>query len=247
MYQVECAEIWGGTANQDEDVCSAGIYASLFSSACDGSQGGDIYYLSVCESDRLTRVAIADVTGHGPKVSEVSQWLYEVLEAHMNDTDCDEVLAELNRSAMRHGIRAMTTATVIGFYTADSNLYYAYAGHGPVLLQRNGAVDWRPIELDAASTLHSNAPLGVLSDTYFDQQRISLVCGDRLFLHTDGLTEAMNVDGELFGQHRLTQALVEAGDRPLPDLKRSVLEAVARHTSGMSARDDLTLLAIEVR
>ena len=68
MHRLQCAEIWGGIRNQDTDVCSAGITASLFSGACDGGKGGDIYYLSVCNSDMLTRIAIADVIGHGRAV-----------------------------------------------------------------------------------------------------------------------------------------------------------------------------------
>lgn len=247
MYRIRCAEIWGGIGSREQDVCSAGIVASLYSNAYGSDQGGDIYYLSVCESDRLTRVAIADVAGHGAQVSDVSQWLYDIMEVHMNDTGCDVVLAELNRSAVERGIRALTTAAVVGFYTADSNLYFSYAGHGPVLLRRKGSEEWQPLELDAALTRHSNAPLGVIADTSFDQQQLPLASGDRLFLHTDGLTEAMNATGELFGEERLRRALHKAGACALPDLKRSVLDAVARHTGGRAAQDDVTLLTLEVQ
>ena len=247
MYRIQCAEIWGGIGSQDQDVCSAGIVASLYSNAHDGDKGGDIYYLSVCGKDSLTRVAVADVAGHGAQVSDVSQWLYDILEAHMNDTGCDEILAELNRSAMQRGIRALTTAAVIGFYTADSNLYFAYAGHGPVLLRRKGLDQWQPLALDSATTRYANAPLGVIPDTRFDQQQLPLAQGDRLFLHTDGLTEAMNAAGETFGEDRLKRALGEASGESLPDLKHSVLGAVAQHTGGSMAHDDVTLLALEVR
>ena len=89
MYRIRCAEIWGGIGSRDEDVCSAGILASLYSNAYGGGEGGDIYYLSVCESDKLTRVAIADVAGHGAQVSDVSEWLFHILQAHMNDTGCE--------------------------------------------------------------------------------------------------------------------------------------------------------------
>ncbi len=181
------------------------------------------------------------------QVSDVSQWLYEILEAHMNDTGCDEVLAELNRSAVQHGIRALTTAAVVGFYTIDSNVYFAYAGHGPVLLRRKDLDDWQPLELDSTLTRHSNAPLGVIPDTCFDQQQLPLAPGDRLFLHTDGLTEAMNAAGELFGEERLKQVLGEYGGESLPDLKHSVLDAVAQHTGGSVTHDDVTLLALEIR
>lgn len=247
MYRIRCAEIWGGIGSQDADVCSGGIVASIFSSAHDGDEGGDIYYLSVCGKDSLTRVAVADVAGHGAQVSDVSQWLYDVLETHMNDTECDTILAELNASAIERGIRALTTAVVAGFYTEDANLYFAYAGHGPVLLRRRGSQEWQPLMLDAAEARYPNAPLGVIPDTGFDQNHLPLAQGDRLFLHTDGLTEAMNAAGETFGDERLSRALCEAGGGSLQELKAGVLGAVVRHTSGCAANDDVTLLALEVR
>ena len=85
MHRIQCTEIWGGIKNQDADVCSRGLTASLYSSACEGGKGGDIYYLSVCGEDKLTRIAIADVVGHGEQVSAVSQWLYDTLQDRMND------------------------------------------------------------------------------------------------------------------------------------------------------------------
>ncbi len=247
MHRIRCAEIWGGINDEEQDVCSANLAASLYSSACEGGKGGDIYYFSVCENDHLTRIALADVVGHGSAVSEVSGWLYHALEERMNDTTGNSVLADLNRLAFARGMEAMTTAAVVGFYTADSNFYYSYAGHTPALLHRAGDNAWRPIELDAKEVQHVNAPLGVLSDCEFDQQNLPLVTGDRVFLYTDGLVEARNEDGEPFGEIRLRYALDEAAAEPLPELRRAVLEAVRKHANGDLHHDDVTLLAIEVR
>ena len=247
MYRIRCAEIWGGIRDQDQDVCSAGLVASLFSSACEGGKGGDIYYLSVCGKDNLTRVAVADVVGHGSAVSKVSEWLYRALEQRMDDTAGNDVLAELNRVASERGLDAMTTAAVVGFYTADSNLYYAYAGHTPALVRRASDNTWRRVELDTTKLEHVNAPLGVIEDCEFDQQHVPLVAGDRLLLYTDGLVEAPNQDDELFGEIRLLDTLNEAAGEPLSELKQTVLEAVREHSSGSLRHDDVTVLAIEVQ
>ena len=56
MRRLKCAEIWGGIKNTDLDVCSSGVTVSLYSSACDGGRGGDVYYFSVCGADRVTRL-----------------------------------------------------------------------------------------------------------------------------------------------------------------------------------------------
>jgi sigma-B regulation protein RsbU (phosphoserine phosphatase) len=90
----------------------------------------------VCGKDVLTRVAVADVMGHGRAVSEVSEYLYKALEAHMNDGAGDEVLAEINHMVAQRGLEAMTTAAIIAFYTEDQQLYFAYAGHHPALVRR---------------------------------------------------------------------------------------------------------------
>ena len=219
MYRIRCAEVWGGIGNRNEDVCSSGIAASLYSNAYDGEEGGDIYYLSVCQNDMLTRIAIADVVGHGTQVKDTSQWLYDILETHMNDTDCGEILSVLNQAGSQQGVHALTTAAVVGFYTVDANLYFAYAGHGPVLLRRKHAKQWQTLEIDPASTTYPNGPLGVITDTHFDQQQLPLRSGDRLFLHTDGLTEAINDDGDRFGDERLLGVLDECRDKELPVFK----------------------------
>ncbi len=246
MHQLACAQIWGGIRDEESEVCSAGVTASLFSGACTGGKGGDIYYVSVCSADQLTRIAVADVAGHGPDVSDVSQWLYDALAAHMSDLSCDGVLTELNRLASGHGIRALTTAAVLGFYTGDSNLYYAYAGHAPLLVSRRGSPGFRPAPLDPGAP-NANAPLGVLPEADFDQQSQPLASGDRLFVYTDGLVEAPSPEGELFGEKRLVDTLDAAADAPLADLKRSVLDAARRHAGGGFDHDDVTLVAVEVR
>lgn len=247
VYRIRCAEVWGGISDEEQDVCSAGLVASLYSSACEGGKGGDIYYLSVCGKDNLTRIAVADVVGHGSAVSKVSEWLYHTLEERMNNTAGNGVLADLNRAASARGIEAMTTAAVVGFYTVDSNLYYSYAGHTPALLRRAADNAWRRVDLDANEVQHANAPLGVLSDCEFDQQHVPLVTGDRVFLYTDGLVEAPNEDSEQFGEVRLLNTLDEAAAEPLPELKRAVLEAVRKHANGELRHDDVTVLAIELR
>ncbi|UCD90032.1 MAG: hypothetical protein JSW04_00905 [Desulfobacterales bacterium] len=80
----ECKEILGGIHNRDIEVSAGKVIASIYSAACcEGSQGGDIYYFGVCRGDIITRLAIADVTGHGEAVSEISQYVYDSLKAHV--------------------------------------------------------------------------------------------------------------------------------------------------------------------
>lgn len=247
MRRLRCAEVWGGIRDQDEDLESAAIRASLYAGSCQGGEGGDIYYLSVCGQDRLTRIAIADVAGHGPAVADVSRWLYEALEARVNDVACDAVLADLNALASRRGVEAVTTAAVAGFYSSDEKLYYAYAGHFPLLVHRRGTPGWKAASISPQRARFVNAPLGVLHDADFDQETEPIAAGDRVFLYTDGVLDAPGPDGEPFGEDRLLAALDAHADAPLPELKSAVLTALRNHAGSALHRDDVTLVAVEVR
>ena len=66
------------------EVSAGKVIGSIFSSPCgEDGKGGDIFYFGVCKGDAISRLAIADVTGHGGAVSEISQYVYNALKAHM--------------------------------------------------------------------------------------------------------------------------------------------------------------------
>lgn len=247
MHRIHCAEIWGGIQAANQDLRTNALTASLYSSAADGDQGGDIYYFSVCGADILTRILVADVVGHGEAVSRISRWLYEGLAKRMDSLDSNSLLVELNQRVVTEcGLKAMTTAAIASFYLADTNLYISYAGHPPLLLRRREDKTWRPVKLKPRPE-PANLPLGVMDGIPYDQEQLLLASGDRLLLYTDGLIEAPGTDGQPFGEERLQAILGQVGDENLPQLKQAVLTAVRRHTGGSMAHDDITLIAIEIR
>ena len=82
--RLECKEIWGGIRTRDTEISAGKVIASIYSApCCEGGKGGDIYYFGVCKGDIISRLAIADVTGHGEVVSEISQYVYDTLKTHM--------------------------------------------------------------------------------------------------------------------------------------------------------------------
>ena len=81
--RLECKGIWGGIQNRDTEVSAGKFKGSIYSRPSEGGKGGDIYYFGVCKGDVISRLAIADVTGHGESVSEVSHCVYESLKAHI--------------------------------------------------------------------------------------------------------------------------------------------------------------------
>lgn len=239
--KIRCAAIWGGVLAADLEVSTNGLTACMHSSSADGQKGGDIYYFSVCGSDLLTRIALADVRGHGEGASQVSEWLYNSLQQRMNNLEGNGVLADLNRVVCERGFEAMTTVAVVGYYLGDSTLYFCYAGHPPVFLQRRNETEWRPLSSPAA-----NLPLGVLPQAQYHQAQAMVYPGDRLFLYTDGVIECPNAAEEEFGEERLLEVLRSTSGRSLPQIKQSLLESLLRHTGGTPPPDDVTFMAIEI-
>ena len=82
--RLECKDLWGGISNRDIDVSAGKVIGSIYSApCCQGGKGGDIYYFGVCKGDTISRLAIADVTGHGEAVAEIGQYVYDALKAYM--------------------------------------------------------------------------------------------------------------------------------------------------------------------
>jgi len=73
------------------------VLSILPTACCEGGKGGDIYYFGVCKGGIITRLAIADVTGHGEAVSEISQYVYDTLKAHIWDPGSRVILGEVNQ------------------------------------------------------------------------------------------------------------------------------------------------------
>ncbi len=245
MQTLACNQVWGGIRGEDLHTSTGGIAAALFSRPCQGGRGGDVYYFSVCAQGLLSRIVLADVAGHGEPVSAISQSLYELMVAHTNDNSQGEMLSDLSRMASRWGHKPMATAAVAAYYRGDSNLYYAYAGHPPLLVWMAADPRWRPVDLSQGAEV-ANLPLGVEPSAPYHQDSLPLGTGDRFFLYTDGLVEAPGLGEEPFGTERLIETLNAAAGRDLAGLKEAVLRALDAHSDGRLDHDDVTFLAAEV-
>jgi len=245
-YRIACGTVWGGIKPVSLDVCTKGVTVSLHSTATGNDRGGDIYYISVCTSDLRTRMLVADVRGHGERVSEISSWIYQSLQDKMNSVDCAEVLSDLNQMVHTRGSAAITTAAVVSHDISDCKLYYAYAGHPPVLVRRSRA-QWSALVLGTESG-QANLPLGVFRSVRYDQGQARVQAGDRILLYTDGLSEAMSPEsGEEFGERELLPLLNALADVELANLRDSLVEAVTAFSRAPILTDDCTLMVVEVR
>lgn len=241
---LKCAEVWGGIEAIDACTRTGGITACLYSHASDGGKGGDIYFFSTCKGDMLSRVTIADVVGHGEKVSEVSQWLYDSMYQYHNSLDSAGMLQGLNRTVYHKGLDALTTAAVFTYYKSDQNLNFSYAGHHPLIIKRLEDAHWHELELD---THHdkANVPLGILEEVNYDQRCQPLRSGDRVFAYTDGVLEARNPQGQFFGKEKILEILNQSNGG-ITDIKTNMIESLHTFTQRGLDHDDVTYMVVEI-
>lgn len=164
--------------------------------------------------------------------------------------DSRTILGEVNQLVNSRSLEAMTTAAVVAYYRKESETIISYAGHPPVLYKRSTDKTWsfaRP----AGRNAHTdgppmNLPLGVIEDAPYGHLAIPMTAGDRLFVYTDGLTEAPSPEGDLFGYARLKDVLDANAKAPISGLKSVVVTALHQHTKKSQNHDDVTLIALEI-
>jgi len=117
-------------------------------------------------------------------------------------------------------------------------LRFTSAGHCPPILARPGR---EPEELRAP-----DLPIGLVPGASYGETTVHLEPGARLYLYSDGLTEAANTTGGQFGCERLRKAIARGRRESLPSSLRSLLGAMRDWSDGTELADDVTLLGIEL-
>jgi sigma-B regulation protein RsbU (phosphoserine phosphatase) len=117
-------------------------------------------------------------------------------------------------------------------------LRFTVAGHPAPILVRAGSP---PERLDAAGLA-----IGMFDEAEYDESVIHLQPGDRLYLHSDGLTEEVNAQDEEFGDERLLSAIADGQALGLNDAVESLVKEVVGWRGEEHLRDDVSILAIAV-
>ena len=202
IARLACFELWGGNSNAAHPVELPGllgwIYCSPFGHA---ATGGDVHYVSVCSKGQVSRIALADVAGHGSSASLVADRLRLVFQQHTDNWDQSALMREVNEAFKRdaQGVQ-FATGVVLGFYLGTDELLFTNAGHMPLLWYHAETKSWdwledrTPYAKDVA-----DLPLGLINGTSYTQTAVEISRGDALMLYTDGITESRNESGEMLG------------------------------------------------
>jgi sigma-B regulation protein RsbU (phosphoserine phosphatase) len=153
------------------------------------------------------------------------------------------VLSKLNRVVYANSRRGHFVAfLLVSLDVARKSIRFSNAGQSKPLLVSNGEARW----LDGEGV---NFPLGMLPDSYYKDHEVQLKEGDTLLLLTDGITEAMNANKEMFGQERIEQFVQnpEIYQFSSSQLIERFTERVRDHIGGAMQHDDMTLVVLRVR
>ncbi len=246
---LQCMEIWGGIEPMRRTVTTPGLDAWIFSQPFQGDeQGGDVYYLTLCGGGLITRIVVADVSGHGSSVAEFSLALRALLRKNINQKSQRRLVEHLNRQfAEMAELRRFATALVATYLASTDRISVCNAGHPHPLFYRAADRTWSLLAPDTEDDVGvTNLPLGLDETTRYRLFELGLGRGDLLVFYTDALTEAANDQGRLLGESGLLEAAHDSiclTPTP-PRLARRVLDEVARYREHRPAEDDVTLILI---
>jgi sigma-B regulation protein RsbU (phosphoserine phosphatase) len=206
--------------------------------------GGDYYDLLPLSATRLG-VLVADVSGKGTSaalyMAELKGLVLSLSRIHESPA---RLLSEANRIlAANLDSRSFVTMTYAVIDTQAGTLRYARAGHNPLL------------RFEAATGLvHTLLPPGLglgldrgpVFDRVLREEEVPLCPGDMFLFFTDGLSEAMNVRSELFGEQRLRDVVGQSEKLSSEELKERILAEVRAFAAGAAQADDMTMVALKV-
>lgn len=256
-HTLQCMEVWGGNRAADSGVVIPGLDAWVYSrpyvgtahraAADDLSRGGDIHYVTCCATGRLTRIVVADVSGHGEKVADTAAELRRLLGRFSNYLDQERVVREIDlrfgalaEADARHAGR-FATAVIATYWSPTAELTVCNAGHPRPLKFAAAGGRWEillPAEAARPSGA-SNLPLGIGVEAAHPQTVARLRAGDLVLFYTDSLLEARRAGGEQLGEQGLLR-LVESLDPSRPErLIRDLLSAVAAWRGDQQSPDAL--------
>ena len=207
--------------------------------------GGDFYDFFLLKgsgpgSGKLVFL-IADVSGKGVPAALFMMKAKTLIRRELQSgSDLSDAIGNANAELAEGNDACMFVTMWVGVLDYETwSLEYVNAGHNPPLLwQAEGG--WRWLEK------RSGLPLGLIDGGSYGTFSLSCGVGDKVLLYTDGVTEAMNVADELYGEERLEAVVNTVTDERPEALVKVVRGSVASFAEGAEQSDDITILSLEM-
>jgi sigma-B regulation protein RsbU (phosphoserine phosphatase) len=201
--------------------------------------GGDLYDFIPYSLSRLG-IVIGDVSGKGAPAAIYAALVSGILRSHAPiEPSPAEMLSAVNLSLAERRIEAQFVSLIYAVWD-DQHRTLLVANSGlprPVLVH-----DGKNNVIEA-----TGLPLGLFDDASYDEFRFKMKPGDMFVFFSDGILDARNRKGDLFGRGRVEQIIAECAGRSADCVVDSLFKAVAEHSAGVETFDDQTVLAIKVK
>jgi sigma-B regulation protein RsbU (phosphoserine phosphatase) len=245
---MQCMEVWGGSQLTSSGVELPGLDVWVYSKPFEEAQrGGDVYYVSSCASGRISRLLLADISGHGNSVASTAADLRTLMRRFVNRLDQKEFVRLLNEQFTALSSQGtFSTAVVTTFFSPTRRLSLCNAGHPRPLLFRATEGRWSFLghQDNPEKKGPRNIPFGIFQLADYEQLDIELDPGDCLVSYTDALIESCDADGEMLGEEGLLRIVNLLGDIPAEKFISSLLQEIAERFPKNLSADDVTLMVV---
>jgi len=201
--------------------------------------GGDLYdFISYSQS--RTALVIGDVSGKGAPAAIYAALVSGILRSHAPmEPGPAEMLAAVNYSLSERRIDGQFVSLI----------YAVWDNENRTLQVANSGLP-RPVYCHKGKTQMIEAtglPLGLFDDAEYDEFTFQAEADDVFVFFSDGILDATNKAGELFGRTRLEKVITEGYSNSAESMVKAIFKAAAEHASGVETFDDQTVVAIKVK
>jgi sigma-B regulation protein RsbU (phosphoserine phosphatase) len=201
--------------------------------------GGDLYDF-VSYSQSRTAIVIGDVSGKGAPAAIFAALVSGILRSHAPiEPRPAEMLSAVNYSLVERKIEAQFVSIIYAVWD-DVNLTLQVANSG---LPRPVYCHDGKVEIIEATGM----PLGLFEDPEYDELSFKANPGDMFVFFSDGILDATNIKGELFGRTRAEKVILECSENSAESVVNSLFNAASEHALGVETFDDQTVVAIKVK
>jgi len=212
--------------------------------------GGDYYDFFKLPGD-LLGVLIADVSGKGTSaalyMAELKGLVLSLSQIYLSPR---QLLVEVNRIISDNlDTRSFITMTYAVFDLKAGRMTYARAGHTPLIYMPNGDGGAERVQVLVPSGMVVGLRIPGAHEKFIDlleEETIQLNPGDVIVLYTDGISEAMNPEADLFGDSRLSRIVEEHGHLESGELRERILREIEAFVGAADQHDDMTMILMKV-
>jgi phosphoserine phosphatase RsbU/P len=202
------------------------------------SVGGDYFDVFPLD-DKRTAFLLADVSGKGLGAALLTTMLQGALSGMTLGTDPARVFNHVNRFLCDHAEVGRYATMFFGILEDSGKMEFINAGHPSPILLRQGTAE--------EAFTEGSFPVGLVPEAEFSTTTLQLEPNDTLVLFSDGVTEAMDPEDQLYGVGRLRAVLLGKNEMPLDEIQKTLLESVENFARGARQADDLTILLVRFR